>query len=228
MKASFQIEINEAAKKIFFPEERIKDKYKIIEILLEACRYIIYSKKEVKVKKPDKIIVKVDKMNRLFFVSQSKIYSITFPFNVFYDDDKTIISYKNSFDIDSYTISNLLSIIKSPIVNSENCLDFVEPVVDFENDQKVNYWTIFRDLILLEDGYLRYDKDEKGYKEAQKKGQGHRHPLHHIDIFYTNQAAFKVGLENEYFDADFIDTLDSNTNCKYLKPPVISNVFTKV
>jgi hypothetical protein len=217
MKISFQVEIDSASQKIFFPEERIKDKYKILEILLEACRYIIYNKKERKVQGNYKIILNKGKMSRLFFVSESKIYSIAFPFYIFYNESDVMISYKNLIDIDSFTISNLLSIIKSPALNSEDCLDFVDPVVGLEHDQKINYWGILRDLILLEDGYIRYDIDEEGYKQALRQRQQHKHPLNHFDIFYTNQVTFKLGLEEEYFDSDLIDTLDTNTNCRYLK-----------
>ncbi|WP_126973882.1 hypothetical protein [Gynurincola endophyticus] len=217
MKTLFQIEINLASKKVFFPEERIKNKYKILEILLEACRYIIYSEKEKKVRGSCKMILNTDKMKRIFFISEYKMYSIVFPFNIHYDGRETIISYKNIIDIDSRVITTLLSIIKSPVAYSENCLDFIDPVLESEEDGKINYWPILRDLIFIEEGYLRYDRDLKGYQEALENEQQHRHPLNHIDIFYTNQATFKLGLEQECLEVDFIDTLDSNTNCKYLK-----------
>lgn len=217
MKTAFQIKIDEISKKIFFPEERIKDKFKILEILLEACRYIIYNKKESNVKNGDRLIFNNDKMRRLFFVSKNKIYSIAFPFNIYYSESETRIDYKNRFNLDSYTISNLLSLIKAPTINSESCLDFADPIVDLEQNQNLNYWMMLRDLLLLEDGYIRYDKDEDGYKEALSKKQQHKHPLNHIDIFYTSQVSFKLGLEQDYVDVDIIDTLDVNTNCRYLK-----------
>ncbi|MBS0027086.1 hypothetical protein [Chitinophaga hostae] len=227
MKSSFQIEINQGSLKTFFPEERIKDKYKIIEILLEACRTLLYSPKAEKIRAKTKIIVNIDKMNRLFFVSELKIYSIAFPFNISYDENNTSISYKNIIDIDSLAITNVLSIIKNPIFNSEHCLESVEPIIDIEAEHKINYWTLIRELILLEDGYIRYDKDEKGYQAALEKMQQHRHPLNHIDIFYTNHVSFKLGLEKEYLEADLIDTLDSNTDCKYLKIAVDSSSASK-
>ena len=216
MKSTFQMEINMASRKIFFPEERIKSKLKLIEILLEACRYILYAEKKTTVPTQHKIIIQKDKMNRIFFVGELKIYSITFPFNVLYDDHNTEINYKNLIDINSYTISNLINIIKNPIIESENCLDFIEPILEFEQQEQINYWTILKDLLFLEDGYIRYDKDENGFKAAQNKNQPHGHPLHHLDIFYTNQATFKLGSKKQLFDTDLIDTLDRNTNCKYI------------
>lgn len=217
MKTTFQLEITSSSRRIFFPEQRIKTKFNLIEILLEACRYILFNEKKKTVKGQYKIIFQNEKMNRLFFVGESKMYSISFPFNIHYDGHEIKINYKNLIDIDSYTISNLLSFIKDPIINSESCLDFIEPIVDFEYNQRINYWSVVKDLLLLEDGYVRYDKDDKGYKEALEKKQEHRHPLYHLDIFYTNQATFKLGFEKSIIDTDLIDTLDRNTDCKYLK-----------
>jgi hypothetical protein len=97
-------------------------------------------------------------------------------------------------------------------MNSESCLDFIDPIISFEE----NIWTTFRDLLISEDGYIRYDKDEKGYKEAKLKKEEHRHPLNHIDVFYTNQLTLKLGLTEEYIDTDLIDMMNTNTNCRYL------------
>lgn len=212
MKTSFQLDINLSLIKTFFPEERIKDKYKIIEILLEACRYILYNKKVAKARSQYKMILYKDKMSRLVFVGENKIYSITFPFNINQTKSEISINYKNRLDIDSQNITTLLSILKSPTINSDNCLEFIDPIVSYDK----NLWTTFRDLLILEDGYVRYDKDEDGFQKAKKDGHGNRHPLNHIDIFYTNQASFKLGLKQEYTDTDLIDLMERNTDCKYL------------
>lgn len=212
MKTSFQLDINLSLIKTFFPEERIKDKYKIIEILLEACRYILYNKKVEKARSQYKMILYKDKMSRLFFVSENKIYSITFPFNINQTKSEISINYKNRLDIDSQNITSLLSILKSPTINSDNCLEFIDPIVSYDQ----NLWTTFRDLLILEDGYVRYDKDEDGFQKAKKDGHENKHPLNHIDIFYTNQATFKLGLKQEYTGTDLIDLMERNTDCKYL------------
>ncbi len=212
MKTTFQLEINPSLIKFFFPEERIKDKYKILEILLEACRYMLHNKKLETARSPYKMILKKEKMSRLIFVGENKIYSIYFPFNIDYAKSEITINYKNCFDLDSQNISKLLSILKSPTMNSENCIDFIDPIINFEQ----SLWITLRDLLISEDGYIRYDKDEKGYREAQAKNEAHRHPLNHIDVFYTNQATIKLGLEIEYAETDLIDMMNTNTNCKYL------------
>jgi len=212
MKTTFQLEINPSLINVFFPEERIKDKFKILEILLEACRYILYNEKVETARSPYRMILYKEKMSRLVFVGENKIYSITFPFNITYSKSEITINYNNRLDIDSQNISTLLSILKSPTMNSANCLDFIDPIVSYEQC----LWTTLRDLLILEDGYIRYDKDENGYKEAKAKHQEHRHPLNHFDIFYTNQATLKLGLNTEFVDKDLIDMMNTNTNCKYI------------
>ena len=213
MKTSFQLEIKPSLIKIFFPEERIKDKYKILEILLEACRYMLYNEKLAIARSQYKMIMHKDKMSRLIFVGENKIYSIAFPFNISQiTSDMISINYKNRFEIDSQNISILLSLLKSPTIISEDCLEFIDPITNHEQ----NLWSTLRDLLISEDGYVRYDKDEIGIQKAKKDGHQHRHPLNHIDIFYTNQVTFKLGLKQCYNDTDLIDTMDRNTDCKYL------------
>lgn len=213
MKTTFQLDISPSLIKTFFPEERIKDKYKILEILLEACRYMLYNKRLEKARSPFKMILYKDKMSRLAFIGENKIYSISFPFNISQIISGEIsINYKNRFDLDSQNISTLLNILKSPTINSEDCLEFIDPITNYDK----NHWTTLRDLLILEDGYIRYDKDEGGFQKAKADGHEHRHPLNHLDIFYTNQATFKLGLKHEYTDTDLNDLMDRNTDCKYL------------
>jgi hypothetical protein len=159
------------------------------------------------------MILYKDKMNRLFFIGEKKSYSISFPFNFNQiTTDVVSINYKNEFEINSQNISILLTLLKSPTINSEDCLEFIDPITNY--DQKI--WSTLRDLLILEDGYIRYDKDEVGFKKAKTDGNEHRHPLNHIDIFYTNKATFKLGLKQDYTENDLIDLIDRNTDCKYL------------
>lgn len=218
MKTSFEIKIDPSSLSIFFPKYRIKDKLQILEILLESARYIIHGKREKNVKEPNKIIFFREKMNRIFLVSENKIYSIIFPFNLHIDDnDNLTLNFKNLLEIDSLSISNLIILIKSPLITSDNCLDFIEPILDLEDNQTNKYWPVFKELLLQEDGYLRYDKDENGYIEAKKKNEEFRHPLYHLDVFYTTGVTFKLGLNNSMPERELIDTLNTNTNCKFLK-----------
>lgn len=217
MKTSFEIKIDPSSLSIFFPNYRVKDKKQILEILLEAARYIIHGKRESKVRDLNKIVFFREKMNRIFLVSENKTYSIIFPFNLVIDENKLNLNFKNIIEINSLTISNLIILLKNPLINSDNCLDFIEPILDLDDSQNDKYWPVFIDLLMQEDGYIRYDKDEDGYLNAKKKNEELRHPLHHLDIFYTSGATFKLGLDNSLPEIELIDTLNTNTNCKFLK-----------
>lgn len=217
MKTSFEIEIDAGSLSVFFPKFRIKDKTQILEILLEAARYILHGKRETKVKGVNKIIFFRKKMNRIFLVSEDKIYSIIFPFNLQINDTALTLDFANLLSIDSFAISNLISLIKNPLLSSDNCFDFIEPISELEDNNNAKYWPVLKDLLMQEDGYVRYDKDEKGFEEAKKNKEENKHPLYHIDIFYTNGATFKLGLDRSTPDIDLIDMLDTNTNCQFLK-----------
>jgi hypothetical protein len=216
MKTSFQIEIDIVSLPTFFPRFRIKTKLQLLEILLESARYVLHSDRSDIVRSANKIIFCRDKMNRIFFVNEKKMYSITFPFDIDFKNNQIVLNYKNLIVIDSLSISNLLILLKSPLLKSNNCLDFVEPILDLGDSEAIKYWPVFKDLLMLEEGYLRYDIDEPSYTEAKSKGQEHRHPMHHIDIFYTNGATFKLGLKSMILDKEFVDTLNTDTNCKYV------------
>jgi len=211
-----QYKLSDYEIELFFPHERIKTKVQVLIILLETIRFMLYNK-PIDSNEGAKIILYVKKMSRLIFVSDNKYYSINFPFNYFADEDTVIINFKNLINLDSKTISDLLSIIKDERFNSSSSLDFVEPVCDLESQYENNLWVLLKELLMMEDGYLRFDKDVDGYLKAKEQGKEHTHPENHIDVFYSNNNTFKVGLEKTIIEAVFLDYLDNQTDCMYLK-----------
>lgn len=211
-----EFEITPSIHEIFFPNNRVKSKLQVLEILMEATRYMLSYAKEENNKSSGKLILIVDKMSRLFFQNEKKSYTITFPFLVLYDENEIKFISKDNLEIDSFLISNTVTVINSGSIMDASSLDFYGSLLEYEyNDD--NFWIFFRDLLLLEDGYIRYDTDEKGYLEAKEKGYEHRHPLTHCDLFYTNRATFKLGLEKELSLDDFIDIVNIKTDCRYMK-----------
>ncbi|ACU04208.1 hypothetical protein [Pedobacter heparinus] len=212
----FAYALNESTLDLFFPHERIKTKVQILTILLEATRFLLYNEPDSLVS-DSKLILHVKKMSRLFFITKNKYYSINFPFTFIIHDDITFINYRSIIDLDSKTISDLMSILKDDRFNSLVCLDFAEPVFELEPDYNDNLWILLKDLLMMEDGYLRFDKDTDGYLNAKADGKEHTHPENHIDIFYSNNNTFKVGLEKTIIHETFLDYIDSQTDCMYLK-----------
>jgi len=76
----YEFNIHKGLIEKFFPKKRIKTKAQIIEVLMGSIQLILQNNKVSKEKIAGKIILIVDKMSRLFFISENKYYSIAFPF----------------------------------------------------------------------------------------------------------------------------------------------------
>lgn len=211
----YEFEIAPSVVGKFFPNNRVKTKTQILNILLESVRYALsYSSLNINNSK-GKIVLVVDKMSRLFFCSENKAYSIAFPFLTLKYNNQILFSLQNT-DVDAYLVSNLITVINDDKFLEGCSIELSESLLDYEAEN-VSFWNVLRELLLYEDGYIRYDYDEKGFIDARNKGEEHRHPLNHFDLFYTNRATFKVGAENKIDLNDLIDILDIRTDCKYLK-----------
>jgi len=215
----YDFDIDKAFLEKFFPKERVKNKAQIIEILMEATRYMLLNPSVSQEKIAGKIILYIDKMSRLFFITEKKYFSIVFPFFAYDKDEdgKYRFSFQNDIDVDSQLISQVINIIQCDEFK-ENCsLNFVAPICDYEEQCDENFWIFLRELLLMEDGYIRYDYDEENYNKAVKKGEEHKHPLNHCDFFYSSNATFKIGLDNNLEKDEFIDLMNVITDCKYIK-----------
>jgi len=203
-----------------FPHYRVKTKAHIIEILMETTRFILLQNdSDFIVSDNDaigKMILYIDKMSRLFFFNNNKYYSIVFPFHFIKEDDKYKIKFKNKLEVTSQLISKVISIIKCDEFKEQCSLDFVAPICDAEDECDENFWEFLRELLLMEDGYIRYDFDQEEYDKALKIGKENRHPLNHYDMFYSSNGTFKIGLNEKLTHDDFLDLLNVNTDCKFI------------
>ncbi|MFN3880469.1 MAG: hypothetical protein ACK4L8_03465 [Nitrincola lacisaponensis] len=190
----------------FSPLRRKED---VIRLLLKAMKLIDVSR-DINIESDLKIILNISKMNRLIFVSDIKIFSISFPFIVKEKDNIIKFSTLTGEIIDNSMISSALSIIDDSGVMSDVCISgFADKVLD-ESFYKNEFWPFFRALLLYEDGYLRFDHDNL-------RENGKFHPLNHIDFCYTSSATYKLGLDNK-IDSDFLlDILDISTDCHYIR-----------
>lgn len=188
----------------------IRSKTDVIEVLMKAIEYMILNPSINEESAVGRIVLKIDKMNRLFFFTDEKYFSIVFPFFAIQEDDKYLFSFRNQIEIDSRLISQVISIIKCDEFEAHCSLDFVAPICDYEEECDENFWIFLRELLLMEDGYIRYDYD----KEHEN---GNLHPLNHYDLFYSSHATFKIGLNSKLGEDEFMDLLNINSDCKYLK-----------
>lgn len=191
-----------------FPKHRIDERRELLIILLEAIRYIFIADKiEEKDKATDRLVLYIDDMQRLFFFSENKYYSIMLPFTMKIDND-VVTFYYCGINIDAELVSNFISILNSDLYNSQSCWDFMTPIYELET-KNVNFWKIFSYLLSCDLGYLRFDYDEKGFLDAQKRGTPHIHPKHHLDINFSNSSTFKSGLIKKISQQEFIDIVDN-------------------
>lgn len=187
----------------------IRTKLDVIVILMRIIKIMIAYKEPA----PDQIAghftLIVDAMSRVVFVSEKKIYSINFPFRV--TGELGNFRFYNHFyqDINSKATSNILGFINEDgVFNYHDVLDFAAPIVGVcDADREI--WALLRELLLWEEGYIRYDDD-------QKHEDGDRHPRYHLDVFYSSGATFKIGLRKAIEHPEFSDILDINTDCRFM------------
>ena len=209
--------INDYNSTIFFPKERVKTKNQIINILLESCRYILLNPNINKDEAVGEIMIIVDKMSRIFFFQKDKYYSIVFPYKIYKDNDKDKFKLftKNDIELNSFLISMVISAINEDLFIDECVLDFADFIYEFEKENKY-VWNVIKELILLEDGYIRFDNDQEGYEKAVKLGKPLMHPKNHYDLFYTNPVTFKIGLNKYHSTTEMINFVNLTTDCLFV------------
>ena len=143
------------------------------------------------------------------------MYSIVFPFHT--ECNQKIHFDLDGIDISPAMISNLCTVIESEDFNQNSSFDFFSPILEREEKFSRDFWHILRYLMTYELGYIRYDDDINGFKEAAKKGVPKQHPRYHYDVNYSQQAAFKIGLDKKITPDKFIQLLDDTLDRKSLR-----------
>lgn len=200
----------------YFP---IRGKQDIINIVLSIAKAIAITPFDIHREIDEneyECILHIDKMSRIFLGIGSSIHSLHFPFTVLVDENAT----KSSFDgytIDSYVTSVLMAAQNAKYFwdgSIEECFCQFSETCDsysISTEREIHWlWNIMMHLMLFEPGYIRYDLDEE---RAEKR----RHPLHHLDIYYSGNTTCKVGLKHPLSIDDLIDFLDVTTDCLYIE-----------
>lgn len=153
--------------------------------------------------------LQVSKMSRLFFTTQDKVFSINFPFVAIELDDYLTFRSIHHSEIDGALTSNVISILESTsLLEARGVFEFAEPIFNHA-DADPDFWCLFRELLVLEDGYIRYDHDE-----IRKNGK--LHPVDHLDVFYSSSNTFKLGLEGRISDEVLSDMLNLGSDCHFI------------
>lgn len=191
----------------------IRNKKDVIEILMRVLKTIsIYTEPSAD-KVAGKMKLHISKMSRVFFFSEGKYYSLAFPFTLEVSGNNLCFCSGEIEIIDSYITSKVLSIINDPSYLNPSFWAFFEPLIELEDQQTIpGFWAFFKMLLTHEDGYIRYDVDPDPRRLDPRS-----HPLHHFDVFYSNQPTFKIGLREHYTNDDMIDLLNRETDCHFFE-----------
>ena len=201
----------------------IRDKTEIISIILESSELIINKQCSV-INRPSDMqedvaaFICINKMSRLFIVSNNKIQSFHFPFSI--NTSTWELSYITNIIPNS--VIAILRAVYNDYNESFSIEDYLECIyknlyeVEIPNHEKDLLYHIALELLLFEPGYVRYDTDLQNAQKAIECGYPHLHPPHHLDVNYTQGSTYKIGLHEAINRESYINMLDTKTNCLYL------------
>lgn len=213
-----------STKKIYFREfNSIRNKKDTILLLLETIeKLLVYSEeiKEfsdfevVKTEEDLRIVIYINKMKRLFYCTKNKIQSLCFPFTIILNENTVEFLHEKTL-LDYSKISILKGVFKRSTMTTLTELNDELLNDDYYNSLCENEKEIIKQVLLFltifEDGYLRFDfHDTENFNEDF-------HPLHHIDLYYTNSNTFKLGLEEEMSLKKNIKIIDITEKCFNIK-----------
>lgn len=188
----------------------IRCKRDVVKLLMKTIKVMLVNIPVNPIRCKGKVTLVVDKMSRLFYITENKIFSISFPFSV-QEVDGGLEFYSNFVKIvDSKVTSDVIGIISQDTLFSNDCVyEFFEPVIEVA-DFEQSFWPFLLMLFMFEDGYIRYDCDAKHVN-------GDFHPLNHYDVFYTSLSTFKIGLRRDLAEDVILDLLNLNSACHYIE-----------
>ena len=168
----------------------------------------------IKEEREEKVNISINKMNRIFYSLEKKIFSMQFPFYI-YDNSKKISIYHKATGIDVNPIvqSFLIKVFEELNNKDIDIETFYYLIMDFRSIDKEyseeQIWSLILHLLRYDLGYIRYDVDHKN-------ANGNMHPVNHFDVCLDSSATYKIGLyEGIEFD-EFKDILDITTKCWHM------------
>ncbi len=197
----------------------IRKKEDIIRLLFYTIKIMISTpaKTDDTVDNSRKIILHIDKMSRILFLVDDKIFSFQFPFVVSEDKERETLKVQiHGITIDSLISSMVLSIVLDSAMFDTSLSNMDEFVLkhlienEWDSIDLDDACKIVKHLVLFEPGYLRYDHDV----EHQN---GTLHPEHHLDLFYSSNNEVKIGLDGNISSSWLIDFMDVRTDCTFIK-----------
>lgn len=188
-------------------EATIRSKNDYYKLLFKSIQLILASTPTTR-SSNNVIVVHIDKTSRLIYKTNTRLFSINFPFTMIEKDDDFEICL-HSCKIDSYICSVFIGLLESTPVDMEDLLERIYDE-DIPTDKSKELIEILSALNETDSGYVRFDCDIEHEK-------GKKHPKFHFDIFFDTNIDVKIGLTENLSLSRFTDIIDLSTNCWYLK-----------
>lgn len=190
----------------------VRTKRDVISIWMYALKaFLIGDEFSVEKDRVGSLTIAVSAMSRLFCETEpgKRAFSVSFPFKLKLEEGERVFRSRGNYLLNSKTTSDILALVaNSNALDRPDFYSFVEAVEEITIDDGY-IWGLLRDVMLAEDGYIRYDWDVDGK-------DGNVHPEHHFDVCYSSEATYKVGLSAAVDQHMFIDLLDLETSCHFL------------
>ena len=161
-------------------------------------------------------------LDRVFLVNQDarKIVTFTFGYNIkTVDFDLAVatnaisrIGYKNQDgEITEKMISESQSILSDLAQRNDNIYwEQDMSIGDTEDEIDISSIRLFEHMLMQEAGYFRYD-------DAPQDEKLPYHPRFHIDVNFSNNAHYKIGLGKQTTIDELLYMLQKKTICPYLQ-----------
>lgn len=219
MKATLGFDLPKQLHDLAFPQHLIKDRMELIRLCVKICRELtLYTPQEINTIEKSKLVLKRDKMSRIFYFSEKKYLSISVPLCMSLNENNTPWFHYDGYTIDSEMWSKIIE--RSNFDNDEWMDDEWCLAYPTSSDPAFRrFEDLYRHLLSAEYGYVRYDHDLAGYRESLAKGKELHHPLHHCDIHLASESTFKIGLTGKISEHQFIEILDNEQMRWYINRP---------
>lgn len=217
-----KLSVNLDGRQILPFKKAVRTKKDVITIWMHALKaFIIGGEFTAADARAGTLTIALSSMSRLFCESdiERKVFSVSFPFKLKEGEGgERFFCSRGNFILNSKTTSDILALINDgKALEISDFYGFMEAVDEAAADDQ-DIWGLLRDLMLSEDGYIRYDRDPE-------RVDGDKHPEHHFDVCYSSEATYKVGLVDAVDQQVFIDVLDIGTDCHFLLPsPLVGKV----
>ncbi len=182
----------------------IKRKTDVIKVWLDLVRILITVPYSYNRQDKEIIIFKNENFKRVFFLRDNQIVSLNFPFKLVPTDNNLLEIYIRDQKMTGVELSKLQEILNSEEFFSSCFYSDIDRIFNTEEEDKI--WLLLKEVLLAEDGYIRYDYDIEHHPDVPN----------HFDIFFTNNSTFKLGLRSAINLDLMIDILDKNTNIYFV------------